>query len=173
MIKLSREKEKKILYALVGAFLAALLINSTIIPVIKKYIFLDQRIEDARSKIKKYKWLNSHKAEIESRYSGYLPYFKADALKSDPIVSILSELENLAKQANIVISDIRPETSSNNAGRAEIVVNLRSEGKLEEYIKFAKDIEDSLFLSQIRILRLYSKNESQNLGADFVIAYPL
>jgi len=172
MQKVLSKREKIILYFIFAIFPFSIVFNFLIAPVLNKYEFLNKEIAVNRTKLTRQLRLLSKKEAIQSRYSRFSSKLKPLNQEQDTYLMVLSELENLAKDANIRIIDIRPEKTGQGktGGYNEILINLRTEGGIEEYMKFIYNVENSLGLLKIKRLQLTSKLNNQWLEGDFSIS---
>lgn len=172
MIKLLKKREKIILCLIIGVILFNLIFNFIISPVMAKYVNLNEEITVASVKLRKYKALLGQKEKIQKKYADKfnsvsgLPEFRQDSL-----VSALSELQNLAKSADIRIIDLRPQqgAKTSNQPYKEIIIDMRAEGSMEGYLKFIYDIENSLWILRIKKFQLLAKSNSAALEGVFTI----
>jgi len=172
MIKLLKKREKVIFYLTIGIILFSLIFNFVISPIITKYVNLDKEISIARVKLRKYMALVSQKEKVQKRYSdkfnlaSSLPEFRQDSL-----VAALSELQNLAKNANIRIIDLRPQQGAKTGSQTykEIIIDMRAEGSMEGYLKFIYNIENSLWILRIKKFQILAKSNSAALEGIFTI----
>jgi Tfp pilus assembly protein PilO len=170
IIRVLTKREKTILYITIVIFILSLGFNFFIVPILTKNEKLNKEIILARTRLKKHLQLLSQKEYIQSEYNKFSSNYKASNQQEGTLGSALSELENLAKNANIRIVDIRPEATKNLALYKEILIDLRTEGTMEGYLKFIYDLENSLSLLRIKRLRLSSKLNSQALEGSFSIS---
>ena len=141
------------------------------LPVLNKNDALNKQINIAREKLKKYLQLLSQKEDIQNKYSNFSTRFKISGQPEDRVVSTFSELEGLAKEANIRIIDIRPQGTSKAAALyKEALIDLKTEGTTEGYLKFIYDIENSLLLLRIKRYQLTTKPNTPLLEGSFSIS---
>lgn len=171
MQKVLNKREKLIFICTVSVIVFALIFNFIISPVLNKNDDLNKDISIARAKIRKYLWLLSQKNEIEKKYSKFSSVAAKDSEKNqDALVEALSELESLAQGSGIKIIDIRPKTSSDGASLyKEIPIDLRTEGSVENYLKFIYNLENSFSLLKIKEYQLSTRPNSQFLEGIFSI----
>ncbi|MFH0828307.1 MAG: hypothetical protein V1919_03990, partial [Candidatus Omnitrophota bacterium] len=138
-------REKLILYVLIGViFLGA---NAIFVfePVIRRNITLNNEIRNVNLRVKRYLSLLGREKSIMDKYNKLNLNSPEPSGKQDRVVSLLSELENTAKNAGIQIIEIRPEAGIKKGKRQETVVNLKAEAAIEQYVKFIYDLENSRF----------------------------
>ncbi len=168
MQRILSSREKKILYITVGVIIFSFVFNTLISPFLKKNEDLNKEINITGAKLIKYMWLLAQKETIQGKYKKLSSSLKLPE-QEDTIVSVLSELENLAKNANIHIVDIRPQIPRSPDSYKELFIDLRAEGDMQGYLKFVYDIEHSLLSLTIKRLQLNIKPNTQVLEGVFTI----
>ncbi len=176
MIKLLKKREKIIFYLTIGVVLFSLIFNFVISPVMAKYANLNKEVSIARMKLNRYMFLLGEKDKIQKKYSARfnsLP--NLSEFRQDSLVAALSELQNLAKSANIRIIDLRPQqgAKTGNQPYKEIIIDMRAEGSMEGYLKFIYDIENSLWILRIKKFQLLARTNSASLEGLFTISQVL
>jgi len=170
MQKILTQREKTILFATIGIVFISILYNFTITPVILKNSLLNKDILSTRMKLKKYLVLLSQKQSLQTKYN-YLNVEKPpDGVKENSTLITLSEIENMANTAHIRILDIRPQLRKTEGSYDEILIELRTEGSLNDYIKFIYDLENSLLLLRIKRFQFSSRSNSALLEANFSVS---
>lgn len=173
MPQLLRKREKLIIYSTIGTIIFAVIFNLLIAPALTKNENLNSEIDLVRTKLKKYFWLLRQENHIQNKYNKFSSTFKVSEQQEDTLVSALSELENLTKAANIRIIDIRPQGLAGNlAGYKEILIDLRTEGTMEGYLRFIYDLENSLSLLRTKKFQLTAKTYANLLDGSFSISQP-
>lgn len=166
MQKIVTKREKAIFYITVGIIIFSIVFNFFIAPVLKRVETLNKETDIIRRKLKKYIRLLSQKAHLQDKYSKFALEQNLSNVDTDTSVSAISILQALAKGANIHILEIRPQTSGN---LKEILTDLRTEGTIEDYLKFIYNIENSLMLLRIKRFQLNAKPNTQSLEGNFSI----
>lgn len=161
MQKILIRRERIILCLAVSVIALSAIFNLLLKPVLKKREILNKRIEIARTKLKNYIRLLSRKDYIQDKYKKLTSGLNISAENKGTLVTALSVLENLAKDANIHIIDIRPQAA---------LVDLRTEGSMEGYLKFLYNLENSLSLLRIKKFQLNAKPNSPVLEGVFSIS---
>ena len=82
----------------------------------------------------------------------------------------LQMIEELAKNSNIQITDIRPQTSRTVSGYKDNFVELRTEGDMESYLKLLYNIENSLSLMKVEKFHLKLKPNSALLEGSLLVS---
>lgn len=167
MLKILNKREKIILYATLGVVIFAVGFNFFIAPILAKNDYLNKEIALARAKLRKYRWLLSQKDYIQGKYNKFSSTL---SVQKDTLTSALSEVENLAQDANIRIIDIRPQTSRGSGSYQEMLIDLRTEGAMEGYLKFIYNLENSLSLLRIKRFQLSAKPNTAALEGSLSIS---
>ena len=172
MAKVLTKREKSVFFITVAVVIFSLVFHFLIAPVINDNDILNKEINVAQSKLRKYLRLLSQKDNIEKAYNQFSSAFSIKDAQDDKQVEVLSELERLAKDANIRIIDIRPSLNvfSGSSAYKETLVDFRAEGNMEGFTKFIYEIENSLSLLKIRKLQLSTKSNLQGLEGSFSIS---
>jgi len=163
MQRLFTKREKLISYLTAAVIVFGILFNFFIAPFLSKNDALNKEINLTRQKLKKYLWLLSQSEEINNKAKDFPSSIKAVNQQGEASVAILAELEELAKDANIRIIELRP------AAAGKTLIDLRAEGNTEGYLKFIYSLENSLSLFKIKKFQLSAKSNPQILESNFSI----
>lgn len=171
MISGLHQREKNILYLTIAVVIFALLFNFIVWPLFTKSENLSRQIKVNRAKLGKYLWLLDNKEMIRQEYARYIPPASDAGQQKDPLVSALKELENLAKNAGIKIIDLRPQAGSGSGDGPyrQAVIDVRTEGTMDNYLKFFYSIENSLSLMKVQSFQLTQRSDSGLLEGSFSI----
>lgn len=175
MQRILSNREKKTLYITIGVIIFAASFNLLSETVIKRNDALNKEINITQVKLKKYSWLLAHKEPIQNKYgkftsgAGLFEEGKGKEKRKDTLVELLTELETIAKDSNIRIIDLRPQAQREIDLYSEAVIDLRTEGAMEGYLKFIYNIENSLSLLRIKRFQLNAKPNTQDLEGSFSI----
>lgn len=164
MQKFISKKEKAFLYLALGLFVFAICLNFIVIPFLKQNEALNQEIYVNRAKLNKYTGLLRNKVNIQDRYNNFFGRLAGKIVKLNKTDSILSNLDSLAKSADIRIIDMRPQGASKSK---ELIIDLKTEGEIENYLKFLYNFEYSLPLLRIKKFQLNAKPNTQFLEGSF------
>ncbi|OGX40266.1 MAG: hypothetical protein A2984_01380 [Omnitrophica WOR_2 bacterium RIFCSPLOWO2_01_FULL_41_12] len=170
MQRLFSKREKIIFYLAAGAIILSIIFNFLLEPVFTKNEKLNKEINFTKSRLIKYSRLLSQKEKIQSRSGISSSTPNAPEPNQDRLMNVLSELENLAKGANVRIIDIRPQASRGANVYKEILVDLRTEGTMENYLKFIYEIENSFLLLKINRFQLTALPGSALLEGTFSLS---
>jgi hypothetical protein len=171
MKKSLTKRESLILYLTIFLVIFAILFNFLILPVITKINNVNREIKLVQAKLNKYSLLLSRKDYIQNQYSKFSSVQVPLGQREDSLVGTLKELENLARQANIRIIDIRPQGPSKNlTSYQETLVDLKTEGAIEGYFNFIYHLENSPVLLRINKFQLTAKTNTEVLTGSFTIS---
>lgn len=170
MHRIFNKRERLFLYITIIVVIFSVIFNFLIVPVLKKNDALNKEISTAKAKLKRYLRLLSQKEYIQSKYSKLARGANQSESGQDTPVGTLSELKELAKGAGILIIDLRPESGRDINLYKEISINLRTEGAIENYLKFIYDIENSLSLLRIKRFQLNARPNTQLLEGIFAVS---
>ena len=169
MPKIFKKRERIIFYLVVGLVTASVGFNLAVEPLLVKNNNLSNEINAGRAKLKRYAQLLAQKDAIESEFRKFSVSLNNTGLQ-DASVSALSELENLARAANIRIVDIRPQNAKSADLYKETIIELKAEGSMGDYLKFIYSIENSLFLLKIKRFVLTARADPGSLEANLSIS---
>ena len=165
-----KKRERIILYLTAASGCLALLLNFVILPVLNKNASLNKGISSAKVRMVKYRSLSAQKTNLMNKYNKFNSSVNLSETAADPLVSALSELEAVASQSNIRIIDIRPRSSKNIDIYKEVLIELRTEGNMDGYVKFIYNAENSLSLLRINGFQLTALPNSSELEGSFSIS---
>lgn len=168
MHKILTQREKIILYTTLGVIIFSVLFHFIIAPILKEVEAVTNRVSALKVKLTKYTWLLSQKETIQNKFKQSVSTLNLD--RTNTLVDALSNIEAIAKNANIRIIDIRPQASKKIRTHRELLIELKAEGSSENYIKFLYDIENSLLLLRIKRLQLNAKPNTPNLEGNLRIS---
>jgi hypothetical protein len=170
MQKILAKREKIILYVTVGIIMFSIIFNLFIEPNLSRNENLNKEINIARLKLNKYLKLLSQKEYIQDKYNKFSASLNLSGSGEDTFVGALSEIESLAKASNIRILDVRPQSQKILDLYKENLVELRTEGQIEGYLKFIYNMENSLSLLKIKRFQLNAKPNTAALEGNFSIS---
>jgi hypothetical protein len=170
MQKILTQREKTILYTTIGIVSVSIFFNFIITPIIRKNGLINKEIHNTKMKLKKYLLLLSQKQSLQTKYNYLNAEKPASGIKENSTLRTLSEIENMANTAQIRILDIRPQLRKSEGSYDEILVELRTEGSLSDYITFIYNLENSLLLLRIKRFQFNSRSNSALLEANFSIS---
>jgi len=170
MQRILNKREKIILFSAIGIIIFSFGFNIIIEPILTRNENINKEINMTRVKLKKYLQLLSEKEYIQNKFNKFSVSFKHSGSEENPFVNALADIESLAKASNIRIVDIRPQNPKNLELYKEILIDLRTEGDIESYLKFVYNIENSLSLLRIKKIQLNAKPNTQSLEGSLSIS---
>ncbi len=169
MNKQLSNRERVIVYILLGIIFLGVNVLFVFEPVIRRNITLNNEIQNVNLRSARYLSLLAREKSIQDKYNALNLNSPEPSGQQDRFVSLLSELENIAKNSGIQIVEIRPEAGTKKGKRRESLVNLKAEASMEQYVKFIYDLEKSRFLLKIKSMQLSVKSNSPALEGFFSI----
>lgn len=170
MQRIITKREKIILYITIGVIVFSIGFNFLFMPLLTKNDNLNKEINISRVKLTKYLRLLSQKDSLQTKYSKLAQDFKVSSRQEGALVTTLAELENMAKNSNIRIVDIRPQAPKSADLYKEVIIELRTEGTMESYLGFIYTLENSLLLLRIKKIQLNAKPNTPHLEGIFSIS---
>lgn len=169
--KILSRKERIILYITALILIASLIFNFSVIPVLQKNDSLNKEIYANRRKLNKYLSLLNQKENIRKEYNKFFGESGGNPLNPDDSAQGLSNLDGLAKKSNIRIVDMRSQAApKKSASYKEIIIDLKTEGQMEGYLKFLYEMETSASLLKIKKFQLIAKSRGRLLEGSFSIS---
>ncbi len=170
MNKLLSPSEKIIVYILFALLFLGVNIVFIFEPVFKENRMLNDRIKVTMLKTKKYLRLLKEEKYIRDKYAKLNLKIPAVEKLQSRLVSTLSVLEDTAQKANVQIIDLRPEINSESAQDKAVVIDLKAEAPINEFVNFIYGIENSQLLLTIKKFQLNARPNSQILDGIFLIS---
>jgi hypothetical protein len=158
------KREKTIFTITAAVVLASLAFSFVIAPLLRRAQTLNREIRVARFKLKRSLYLLSREPEIKGRYDQFAQRQHLSLDGPEAQISSLTVLEDLAREAGIRIIEMRPQSA-----RAALI-DLRTEGGMDGYLRFLYSIENSLTMLEIKRFQLNARSNSQLLEGSFTIS---
>jgi hypothetical protein len=170
-MRILSKRETVILSVTAGVVLFSVLFNTVLLPVLRKNEILDKKIALSRGKLANYRRLLSQKEKIRNEYSRFFSGAQGQGKTGDASVAALYTLENLAKEANVRIVEIRPRGGPEEGGSEKnTLFFMRLEGPLEGYVKFMYELENPLSLIRIKSFQVNARPNAQLLEGSLIVA---
>ncbi len=158
------KREKFILALTLTAAGLRMIYNFAVMPYLNKVNSLDQEILSLKSKIIKTKALLGKKAEIDQELQDYASSIEDKSLSSQQhSARILMEMERLAAQSKVRISDIKPLPVKEGEYFQELVIQLKIESGIKELADFLYKIRGSKEILNIENLQINVKSSDSAL----------
>jgi len=173
MQRIITKRERVILSLTIGIIIFSVVFNFAIAPLLNTFDAVTKEIIVTRARLEKCSRLLARKEYIKRTYDKFSKDVGVLSQSQGSLVDILSELEKIAKDSGARIVDIRPQNPGDAKRQKEVFVDLRTDGTIDQYLKFIYKIENSLSLLQIRRFQLLAKPGSQSLEGAFSVSQPL
>ena len=147
-------KEKKMLYITVGLIALTLFDRLILGPVQKESVQVEEKIASDMRQIRKNNLIIQYKDKIGKEEKDYSIFYTKKGLTSEKMISaFLSEVEDYAKEAKIILTNINPVTTEDKTGYAQFSLTIECSGNMKNIISFIYSIDSSK-----RPLRVLSYN---------------
>lgn len=164
-------REKMVFFITAGVVLMSAGYRFFLWSFITRNTELDRQIASTTATFKKYLIFVSMKEQIETKFRDKFVSMTTPQGGTDSQITGLSELESLAKAAQIQIVDIRPHSSSeSHALYRESFTEVRMEGPAEGFWEFIYNIEHSPSLLRIKKFQLTAKSNTALLEGTLTIS---
>lgn len=170
MTRVFSQREKIILSITAAVLIFSLAFNFLFLPLFRKNAALNKEIKVSRLKLKRYLYLLEHKEHLNDKYGSLAADLNLSVAGKDILLAALSELEVLAKDANIRIIDLRPENPKARDLYQEIIIALRTQGAMEDLLKFIYLLRQSASALMIKKLQLNAQPNSALLEGEFCLS---
>lgn len=155
--KILTKRERIIAFFALGIIAISAILNFILLPLINRYQALNREISLCQLNLKKSSRLLSKRERIQQDYNEISSLVQLEAGEDRIIALVLTQLENLANQADLRIVDVRPQAPRNLERYKEIIVELKQEGRIEGFLRFIYDLENPPHLFRIKKLQLNPK----------------
>ncbi len=123
-------------------------------PLTDRLSVLNKEIGAKQLKLKKNKKILSREKSVTSDYQKYEKYLKQGSSDEQEMASVLSEIEAVAHSVNIRINDMKPHKVKRIDFYNNFAVEIESEGKLLEIVKFIYQLQSPPHLLKAEKVRL-------------------
>lgn len=148
-----------LIYITLSIFLLSIFYNFVFAPLFKKYNFINQKIKILEVRLYKYQILIQNREKINQIYKNFPSILTSNAPNEKKVVSVLGEIERLAKLNNLNLLNMKPHDFNS---EKEIILEIRLEGDIKNIFKFIYDLENSFYLLHIKQLFLTKSNSKEN-----------
>lgn len=137
-------KEKRILYIACAIVFVSLFDRLILGPISHESRNLDNKIEEQTNLIKKNLLFLQYKDKITSEEEIHSIFYTKDDMTHEELVAIfLREVEGLAKNSNVMLSDINPVTMEEKKGYVEYGLTIECSGAMKDMLNFMYGIESA------------------------------
>lgn len=162
-------REKTLSHIAFSVIICGLALNFIIVPLLSKHSRLTREITLSETSLKKYVQLSGQNNNVKDKYNEFLFGISSTGQKQNVAIEMLANLEQMANSANIRIVDVRPQSSQSSPASESTLIELKTEGSLDGYVKFVYSIESPLSLLRIKNIQLTAKPGSQLLDGNLSI----
>lgn len=132
-------------------------------PVYKKWVELGLEFESVSAKLYKNLKLLANKESIEKEYEKYKDYIQKAGDGEEEVASILKEIETTALNCGVKITSMKPKGTKQLKIYKKFSVEVVSEAKIAQFLKFIYDLEGSKKLLKVERLVLSLKGSQSDL----------
>ena len=158
-------KNEKMLMILSFFFVVAAIMDRLILgPILSEQKVLDREVGVKLQTIRRSQRIIAFKDSILKEYAKYKEYLDTGEKTKEEIVSaLLREIETIAAQKSITISNIQPGDVRQNPIMDEYETSLECLGKLRNVLEFMQALEESDFLFQITKYSMTPKSKASDI----------
>lgn len=132
-------------------------------PVMKEWGQLGLDLDSVNAKLYKNLKLLANKEAIEKEYNKYKEYIQKAGGGEDETAAILKEIETTASNCQVAITSIKPKGTKQFKSYRKFTVEVVSEAKLDQFLKFIYDLEGSKKLLKVERLVLSLKGSQSDV----------
>ena len=85
----------------------------------------------------------SAKSSLEANYSKFAKYVRSDKGEEEAAAELLTYLESLSRNDSCLVINIKPIGIKDLGAYKEVLIDLSSEGSLQQFTKFLYDVENA------------------------------
>ena len=97
------------------------------------------------------------KDQIAAEFEKYVQYVQRSGSDEEEVAKILGEIEALARQSNVYLVDMKPQTPKEVDFYKEYAVEIEAEGDMTALVRFLYQMNTSVQLLRVEKLRLNSR----------------
>jgi len=151
------KREKSFLWLAIIAVVCIALYILVLEPTWNKWQQLNKTIDVTERKLLKNLKIMGQKEIIDELYDKYAQSLRMKGSVEEETAVILSEIENIARQSNVIITDIKPQSVKDMDFYKEYYVEMEAEGNIASLAKFIYELQNSKQILKVRHLRLNAK----------------
>lgn len=158
-----KKREKYILYFAV-LVIGFLFFDRIIIrPVLTELNNLNRKISVKEKQLRRSLKLLSQKEEISSLYSEYTDPIKQKLSDEEEIAQLLSRIEEVAKETNVVLVRIKPSQTKKEEFYKKFLMKVEAEATISRLIDFVYKLEKSSQLIRVKDFRVTPQKRGSSL----------
>jgi len=161
LAKLSK-KEKIWLFIGISFLSLAILDRLVLSPIGKRIQLINQDVKIKEKELSRDLRNINQKEIISSEYQQYLKYIRKSGSDEEEIARILGELEELARNSNVYLVDIKPQGTHQIDYYKEYAIQLEAEGRMENLATFLYGINHSALLLRAEKISLSLKEKESS-----------
>lgn len=137
-------KEKRLLYLSFAVLFFLFFDKVAYSPLAQRIETLNDNIETQKKMIRKNLLLIQHKDKIILERKKYQKFFSEEKLThEEKVAKFLSEVENIARDSGIVLTNINPVEIKENPGYSTYTLTIECRGDMADFMKFIYLIDNS------------------------------
>lgn len=165
------KRERRLLSACIILATGAILYGAVIEPITANWKTMNTRSKAKAAQLGKDAQLLKMYETIKSEYDKYREFIEIGKNEEEELTTALAEIENVAKQTDCRIANVKPRATRKRGNYKEISVVITAEGNIEKLAHFLHSIETSRKLLRIRHFSIIPKaGSSGELKATFLIS---
>lgn len=158
-------KNEKMLVVVAFLFVMTAFMDRLVLgPILAQQKLLEAEAQTKIQTIRRNLRITSFKDSIIKEYKKYQEYLDTGNKSKEEIVSaLLREIETIAGQKSITISNIQPGDVEQNPVMEEYKTSLECSGKLRDILEFMQALEESDYLFQVTKYSLTPKGKGSDI----------
>jgi len=161
-MKLAR-RERLILYFALALFSIMLLERFIFKPLSNRLTLLDREIEIQKMKLLKARATAGGKEQILKDYNDFGVYLKLKGSDEEVMSEFLKEIEKLARESSVSLSEIKPRSTENKGNFKEYAVEVHTEAAMSQIFDFLYRLDNSVLLLRVQKLSLKVRDETSDI----------
>ena len=163
------KRERNILVIILGVLLVFAIYSLIFQPLMERISFLNKEIESKELKLKKNQRILNREKSATADYKKYERYLKQGISEEQEMASLLSEIEAIANQLNIQVSDMKPRKVKRIDFYNSFAVEIESEGRLQDILKFIYTLQSPPHLLRAEKVRLEKQASTSSLLKGYLL----
>ncbi len=135
-------KEKKVLYIACGLVCLAIFDRMILLPISKESRIVSEQIDSRTNLIRKNLKILKYADKIKEEEDIYKDYYTEKGLTQEELIGdFLSEIEQIAQDSGITLTDINPVSVEEKNGYIEYNLTIECTGKMDNLLNFMFEVE--------------------------------
>lgn len=157
-------KREKLIFYLCIILISVMILERLIFsPLLNKLTASRQEIQIKEARLIKSWRIQARKDKIIQEYNKYDYFLKVKGSDEEINSRLLKELDGIARQSRISLSNIKPRSTDNRGLYKEYTLELQLEAEMQDIIRFMYNINNSGFLLSVDKVVLSLKEESSEI----------